>query len=367
MAYLKNIKLIFSVPVIILISLAFIGIPNNYDSSNIFSVSKMKNNGNIIELKNSGIKLKVIPRIGGRIVSLQKDNGNNILKSDSTLWNYKFDKPVSNLIDNEIIHFNGHIVWVGPQSEWWTHQNIIKDKKDEASRWPPDPYLIYGNFNILKLEDNYVKMIGPKSKYTGVQLTKEINIKDDGTVLFKVEAENIRNENIVWDLWMNTRIDGFNKVYVPVKNNSDLRVEYRNNSFDKMPYAIIEGFFTFKTKMPSFNKNKIGGKAFINPNSNNIFAFTDSEMFVISFDKYEKNLVHPQQGMVEIYNSVTKNGDALMELEYHTPYETIEPNHKINSSEKWQVIEYRNGSSVEEHIRFIKIFQKLTEEATGKS
>jgi len=317
-------------------------------------------NENLIVLKNGNTTLKVLPSMGGRIVSFQRNNSNNILKSDPNLWNYKFERPVDELILNDMIPFNGHIVWVGPQSEWWINQDIDKELKKRASDWPPDPYLIYGDYKVIKKTGNYVKLRGPKSEYTGIQLTKDITLKENGKVVFTVEAQNIREEPIAWDLWLNTRMDGFDKVYVPIANENDLRMEHRvTETTEEMPYKIDNGYFHFETLSPPANKSKRYGKAFIYPSKNELFAFTKNDMFVIHFKKYSRKLVHPEQGLIEIYNSVTDSGDALMEIEYHTPYQVIQPKEKISGKEVWEVVEYRNGNNTEDHIDFINVYLDL--------
>ncbi len=314
-----------------------------------------KNVDKLVTLENSDVRVGILTNAGGRIVLLQKDNGENILKSDPSLWDYMFTTPVRDRIINSKIQFNGHIVWVGPQSEWWAHQNINSELKKNNSRWPPDPYLIYGDYAVIEKSKEKIKLLGPDSEYSGLRLEKTISIDDDGLVKFFVEAENIRNENVAWDLWLNTRIDGLCKAYVPFMNESDIKMEYRTeNGFEKMPYQIKDDFFFFTAISPSNGVKKIHGKSLIYPSMNKIFAFTKNEMFAISFSKYDKNLVHPEQGMVEIYNSIDDAGDALLELEYHAPYKTLKPGEKMNSNEIWQVVKYYGGENETEHISFIK-------------
>ena len=330
------------------------------DNSTGKAAAEYSNPDSLVVLNNEYLTLKILPFAGGRIVSLERNGGENILKTDESLWNYRFKKPLAQLILNRKIPFNGHIVWVGPQSEWWTHQDINEKLKESAATWPPDPYLIYGNFKVVKQRKNFVELRGPKSKYTGVQLTKKIKLGDDGEVYFNVEAENISPEEIAWDLWLNTRMDGFVRVYVPINNKTNLRVKYRDDeSYDKMPYEIKGGYFYFKTKMPVNGKNKIDGKAFIYPDYDKIFAFKDDVMFVIQFRRYAKERVHPDQGLIEIYNSADSNGESLMELEYHTPYEKIKPGSKISGYEIWEVVDYKDGNAIEDQIRFINLYRRL--------
>ncbi len=44
------------------------------------------NNDPIIYLENENIKAAFLPEVGGRLVFLGRPGGENLLKSDSTLW-----------------------------------------------------------------------------------------------------------------------------------------------------------------------------------------------------------------------------------------------------------------------------------------
>ena len=311
--------------------------------------------GDLEILENNIIKLGILAKAGGRIVLLQRENGRNILKTDSSYWNYKYEDPLEKRLYMNKLPFNGHIVWLGPQSEWWSRQDKNLELKNKQSRWPPDPYLTYSDYEIVEKTKNRITLDGPASEYTGVKLSKTIELLDNGKISFTVTCENIRKQNVSWDLWMNTRVDGNNKVYVPVANQKDLNMEYRlEKGMEKMPYKIINGFFTFETKRPEKGIKKAHGKSFIYPCMDRIFSFTKNEMFVIQFKRYEKKLVHPEQGLIEIYNSVDDKDDALMELEYHTPYIELKPGEKMTGKEIWEVIKYNGGESSEEHILFIE-------------
>jgi hypothetical protein len=306
-------------------------------------------------LKTKNVTVGVLPGAGGRIVLLQKGSRPNILKSDPALWDYTFEQPVAERIPMNKIPFNGHIVWVGPQSEWWIHQDVNTDLKSKRSRWPPDPYLTYSDFTVTGRTDSSMSLAGPGSDYTGIRLEKEIALDDDGGMTFVVRGTNVRKESISWDLWLNTRIDGFNKVYVPLRSRSDLRMEYRlEDKMEEMPHEVQDGHFSFATHYPSKGFTRIHGKALICPATDRMFAFTKHEMLVIRFEKYERDLVHPEQGMVEIYNSVDQAGDALMELEYHTPYRTLRSGESMLGKEIWEVLAYEGADDRQEHLAFIE-------------
>ena len=339
--------------VYIILVILFIGACHKQKETNMQLKQTEQSQTNLITLSNDRVSVTIAPGLGGRIVAFSFKGKPNVLKSDSNYWDYRFKVPVEERIYNQILPLQGHIVWLGPQSQWWTKQDIKKDLKKKASRWPPDPYLIYSTFEIVQQEADFVHLKGPESVYSGVQLEKKIRLLEDNRLSFMVEAENIRREAISWDLWLNTRMDGFCRVYVPVEKKTDVRLQYRNNTeFESMPYTIENGYFHFLTRKPS-KRNKIDGKAFLYPAGSQIFAFTKNEVLIIHFDRYDRKKVHPEQGLIEIYNSVTQNGDALMELEYHTPYTTLQPGEKMQGNEIWELVEYNGTSDFHAQRRFM--------------
>jgi len=306
----------------------------------------------MVTLKKSGTKIVVLPEIGGRLVSLNKNNSDNILSSDSSLWNHKFDKPIEEYTSFDILQIRGLSTWVSPQSEWWIHQDINQEKKAAKDTWPPDPFLDYGKFEIINSTDNSIELLGPKSKYTGVQIKKSYTILDNGAVEVKAKATNIRNEDISWDLWFNTRLPGNCKSYVNVKNNN-VRVE--SNSPDKaVEYEIIDDYFTFTGSTP-----QTSSKAFITPKLPYIFAFNAGYLFIIHIDIYDEKNVHPEQGMVEVYNEVSKKDEeSLLELEYHSPFKKMKPGGSIEITETWELVKYDGDNTATDHINFINKWLK---------
>ena len=311
-------------------------------------------NNKTIILNHKDIELVILPHIGGRLVSINHDDSANILSSDSSLWNHKFDKAIEEYTSFDILQFRGHSTWVGPQSEWWIHQEIDQEKKNNRDTWPPDPFLDYGYFEILRQTNNSIELLGKKSKYTGVQIKKSYKILDNGFVELKAKATNICNEEISWDLWFNTRLPGNCKSYIPIENNNNLRVEISPEN-EVLEYSIINNFFTFDEQTPSKEFNQVSSKAFIIPKSPYIFSFNAGYLFIIHINIFDKNDVHPEHGMVEVYNAISHNTeDSLLELEYHSPYSTIKPNESIEIEQVWELVKYNGINSRADHVAFIQ-------------
>lgn len=310
----------------------------------------------LIILKNKNIEVGILPEVGGRVVLLRIPGYENILKSDSTLWiNSKTQKPKISAF-SDFKAFDGHIVWVGPQNEWWTHQDINKNRKKTASVWPPDPYVIYGKFNIIARTDSSIKMVGPDSPISGIKLFKEVSIKETGEVKFTVTMENITQKNVKWDLWMNTRLDGYANCYVPINKNDLIEFMHtEDNMKETTPYKIENDFFTLCPSLPKTQKKQQVQEVHINPSQGYISAFNKNQMLLIWFKKNPKNKIHPLHGQVELYSSISHSGfDRLLELEMHGVYSELKPGETKSLSETWKIFPYDGDINSKSQIKYLK-------------
>jgi hypothetical protein len=203
--------------------------------SYMFNCNAKQNNGGekLILLKNSQIEIGIIPDLGGRIVLLRRPGMKNILKSDPTQWNDPLARPEISAF-SDFKAFNGHIVWLSPQSEWWIKQDINSKRRYSKTVWPPDSYLIYGDYKITSQTDTSITIISPESPFSGVQLTKKVSFNSEGVVKFEAAAKNIREEPVSWGLWLNTRFDGFARCYVPADKNDLLKLGVEADGNNKL-------------------------------------------------------------------------------------------------------------------------------------
>lgn len=310
----------------------------------------------MIWISNGDVKAGILPDVGGRVVYLSLNGKENLLASDSTLWNEPFAARPEIASTTPFKAYNGHIVWLGPQSGWWTQQNEDTAKRNRADVWPPDPYLIYSAYSILSQSDTSVVMQGPESKYSGVQLTKAITIDANGKVTFDVTAKNIRNEPVSWDLWLNTRLNGYATCFVPISDTADIREEATEDEKKVKPeFSVNKGYFTIDPTAPSEQKEMRVGKYFIHPGANYMAAFYNEQVLLFSFNLPAKEDVHPEQAAVEIYNITThKAGDALLEMELHSPFKTLQPGEEISSGLTWQLAEADEQINIDEKISLIE-------------
>lgn len=307
----------------------------------------------MIYLENDDYKVGILPSVGGRIVYLGYKDSGNILKSDSSLWNEPESMRIEPGPESPFKAYNGHIVWVGPQSEWWKHQEINPGKRTRSPNWPPDPWLIYGVYKVVSQKDNELVMMGPRSPVSGLRLVKSIRLEAEGGIYFEAEAYNTRKTSVSWDLWLNTRLDGFVRSFVPVESPENIRVDEKESS--KMPYAHCDGYFYYLTESPGSEQKQRNSKAFITPSQNWMAAFRGEYCLKISFPDSDASRVHPEQAKVEIYNATFhEKSEDLTELEYHSDFKTLQPGESMKTWQRWEVIPYRGKDIPDSYIRFMK-------------
>ena len=122
---------------------------------------------------------------------------------------------------------------------------------------------------------------------------------------------------------------------------------------------IYDKFVTFIPQLPLTNKYQISTKAIIYPDNGNIFSFTENNLVVISFKMIDKEKVHKDHGLIELYNGYFRDKDfkllyGLLELEQHSEYKLLKQGETFTTEQTWQILEYKGLNSMKEHINFIK-------------
>jgi len=296
-----------------------------------------------------------LPDIGGMVALLRIAGKPNILKADEKLWD---EPPVSRrrFGANPVWRpYYGHIVWVGPQSEWWAQQTKSPAMLRDQAVWPPDPYLNNGYFEVLSRSETEVVMRSLNSEFSGIRLIKTVSIRD-GKVLFSVTAENVRRKPVSWDLWLNTRVDGYARCYAPVQSMAQVRIDgTESEQADISNYSHDQGYCFIEPRAPSKNKRERTAKAFIPASKGAMAAFVSSQALIIRFKKHSPKLIHPEQALVEFYNCITHNkSDALTELEYHAPYKTLQEGESMETSQEWELYPFKPKPTHQNCIDFLQ-------------
>lgn len=287
-------------------------------------------------ITNAGVTVGIIPEIGGTIVSVTKDKSPNLIKSNPALWDFS-QKPVVDK-NTDFMPYNGHTVWLGPQKDWWSHQSVHQQRKQDAAEWPPDPYLYMSEYKVVKKTESTIQLVGPHSPISGVTIEKEIAVNPDGSVFVQATVWNTSDEPCAWDVWHNTRFDGKCKMKVSATPENVRVVPVLSEQSTEMPYEISDGHFSYCPQKPPQNFSERSSKTFIYPAKPEISVETGNYVMQILFELHAKNEIHPAQGLVEIYNH-TEHGDDndLLEIEYHSPYKHLQIDECITSYEVWNI------------------------------
>lgn len=301
-------------------------------------------------LENDKLSYRFTPEIGGRGLGFSTAGGENLLKVGAAVRDVPAPQASA---DAGFVPYFGHIVWPGPQGDWWKQQTLNAGRREAAAVWPPDPFTVLTASKLKKLTETEAEMVSPVSPVTGLQLTKRYRLDGD-TLQHQVQAVNRRDEPVRWDIWFNTRVSPDARLYVPVRDfDGDLRLE----KFPEMS-AVAQadknkrqlGLFDFA------RGENVKAKAFIEPAAGWIAAFDRGQLFLIEFEQQPRESIHPEQGQVEVYleQDPDKPGSGVMELEVHAPYRELAPGESMAAEENWRALAYTGEDSIEGHLRALK-------------
>jgi len=293
----------------------------------------------LVLLSAGGVEVGIAPRLAGRIVLFRRTGGPNALLADPATWG-PGERTPGLTAGWDFKPYNGHIVWVGPQNEWWMHQAFSAEKRDRKDNWPPDPWGEYAPFHVERHSATEAVLAGPASPISGLMLRKEVRIEPDGTVRVTVTARNTRTEPVRWDLWSNTRVPGTHRVYVPVEQDTAIRVERASSSpFTQtgLNDTVVNGWYTLLADEPiPADKSARVTKAYLAPARGIIAAVGDGQLFVKRFAVTPAARMAPGQSPVELFQMVNRDPALnLLELEAHGPYTALAPGRTMTFEEVW--------------------------------
>jgi hypothetical protein len=307
-----------------------------------------------VRLQNGTVMLEVTPQLGGRGLGFSLRGRNNLLKVGEAV-SAQPDPEVSATAGD--IGYLGHDVWLGPQSQWWTQQHANPARREAKANWPPDPYLAFGKTRIVERTPERLVLEGVPSPVSGVQLRKTFALSADrpDTVALRVQARNVRDTPVAWDLWFNTRVPSSTRVYVPVQGKQDVRVESSaDKAFGPLLPRIQEGLFSFERAPLPKGLSGRRGKVFLQPSVGWMAGFAGDQLFIIRFARQDRSLIHPEQGQVELYlDETAAASEGLLEMEVHAPYRTLQPDQTMDAEELWTVLDYDGADTYEAQVAFL--------------
>src|SRR5690554_3454491 len=123
-----------------------------------------------------------------------------------------------------------------------------------------------------------------------------------------VQARIIHKEKIDWDIWFNTRVDQDTLTYVTVASADDIRTnDLTNNKIAPLTFTLEDKIFSLDVTPPPNGKTIRRGKIFIQPSAGWIAAFKGDQAFIIQFAHQSLEVIHPEQGQVELYHDYQRS------------------------------------------------------------
>ncbi len=312
--------------------------------------------GGLLRLQYAGVIVGIKLDAGASVLLLERGDSGNLLHSDPALWAQTPPEPTP---EAPFQAFNGHITWIGPQSMFWARQNLMPERRKSGADWPPDPYVLYGRFSVLERSEQRVLLEGPQSPISGVQLRKELRILEDGGVIVRTEARNIRKQPVALNLWSNTRVDGCWLCLVPVPDRF-LRFDGRTwnpYTMRSLSWDIDSGWFHFnalRVEDLTADVQERAGKAFLNAERGVIVAFGPKMVFLKRFATVKSGELAPGQAPVEIYQSVSRDpARNISELEFYNAFRTLQPNETTVIEERWDILPAPSETSTGGRLRWL--------------
>ncbi len=305
-------------------------------------------------LESGKLSFTVTPQFGGRVLGFALKGRDNVLMLGEGVSAVK-EKAISAL--STCPDYRGHIVWLGPQSEWWLHQKANSERFSSKAVWPQDPFITMADNRIQKRSKHELQLEGVKSSVSGMRIDKHFELLEGTTarVLLGARAENIRkDEALSWDLWFNSRVNVTSKVYVPVEKVKDVRAAVFSSQDSSFDLPIDDGIMALNWNGEG-EANRIRGKLFMQPSAGWMAAFTEGQLFIIEFDHQPLASIHPEQGQVELYVDKREGREqGVIEMELHAPYRKLQPGEAMEATQRWSLYPYNGADDPEQHRKALR-------------
>ena len=309
-------------------------------------------------LDNGSVRATVTDAIGGRLLSFGLAGKPSFVKSDTAAGDP--DAPIGPTTDN--VGYFGHETWIGPQKEWWSHQDVNPSRA--GAPWPPDPWLGLSRYKVEDKRADAIALASPPSPVNGLQLVKRYALVPGRphSLRLDVDAANVRKTQVAWDIWFNTRAHGATRVYVPVARRDDVRQQAIEPKPDMKPltWTLKDGLFSLDTYPAGKGLPHRNGKMLLQPSSGWMAGFHDGQVLVIQFAHQPRTAIHPDQGQVELYNDWQPEAPdkGLMEMEVHAPYVQLAPGRHMQASEQWTLLPYDGPDTRKAQVAFLRAHAK---------
>ncbi len=281
------------------------------------STGALANGQNVVSLGHGLLQCRVAPGLGGRLVSLSWDGGPNLLDDRAEAWTAT---QLAQARSNTDTRDFGSVVWIGPQSTWWTDQDAFPLLRAAAATWPPDPQITRSPYEIVLQTSREIVLRSQPSPIWGVVMTRRFFCQDDDTLLQEVTVRNTRAVPVARDIWFVHRFPVDDREYVPL--GSVVRIEGKGESREK------DGLHSLAWK----DAPVVGdiAKAFLVPRDGWVACRVPGGRVTIRFAKPSQ--VSPGQAPVEISRSRNVTGETF-EIEHHSALGQLAPGGSMTAVE----------------------------------
>jgi hypothetical protein len=305
-------------------------------------------------LDNGTLRATVTPAIGGRLLSFGLAGQPNFMRLEPEAGDVA--APIDATTGN--IGYLGHEVWVGPQRQWWVHQDVNPERAAAQANWPPDPFLSLSTYAVEQGGAQALALRGPASPVSGIELVKRYALVpgQPHSLRLDVRATNRRATQVAWDVWFNTRAHADTAVYVPVARLTDVRVEAAQRDRPAPTYTLAQGVFALDVPAADAPGAAPKGKVFLQPAAGWMAGFRGGQLLVIRFRHQPRAAIHPDQGQVELYHDVVpgRPDDGILEMEVHAPYRRLAPGQAMDAHELWTILPYAGPATRAAHLAFLR-------------
>lgn len=314
-----------------------------------------------VDLSQGDFIVSVMPALGGRVVSLRAGGGPNFLS-----WDERRERtpPPLAALDTPFEPWNGRVIWVGPQSGWWTDQDLAPARKAAKAGWPPDPFHETARYEVLERTAQRMVMKGPASPITGLELTETVEIVGPRKVRFTTVATNRRATRVASDLWPNTRVRPEGWPYVRLAHDTAPRIDGpRQPTAGTYPHRVVDGFLTLPPGIrPEAPVTQLHAKVFVQPAVGEIAFFLGRQVLRLQADLVPEERLHPEQAFVELYRGASLDpASDILELEMHGAYVHLAPGESMRFEQMAEVADYHGPADPARHVAFLKAPPKPVE------
>ena len=307
------------------------------------------------QLDNGVIRAVATEEIGGRLLAFSLAGKPNFLKLDDRAGDPA--QAIDAKTDN--VGYLGHEIWLGPQSQWWSQQNVNPERAAEKAPWPPDPYLSLAKYTVAKKTAQELVVDSPASPVSGIALSKRYALVPGkpNSLQVEVSATNRRDRQVAWDIWFNTRTHGDTRVYVPLADGAEVRAQaIGNDATAPLRYTVAERIFSLDIVAPPPGQSARNGKIFLQPAYGWMAGFRGEQAFIVQFPLQPRSAIHPEQGQIELFSDYrpAEMNMSLLEMEVHAPYVALEPGQTMKAAQLWTIVPYQGPATRAAHIAFLR-------------